>query len=272
MKLISRLLMPPILFCSVTMAQVTTIPTPSGGSGGLSADSVRKIVGDSMATVADFNTTGSAGKTATTGKVWYDPVEGVLKIGTDQAAPAGASADSVKQWISDSLNTLASIDTNNASLYNATTGKTWYDPATGTLKIAKDQTVGSETVLLYAAAIGLGMPTDTALFRQGYAYPSLLHDATCSDTLVITKIVGVVGGSSPDVDVQFLYDANQYDATPTAVNTSALTVTSTTTGSSTTTINNATIVPGTYLWPVLTETAAQPTSLRLFVYGYRKPI
>lgn len=128
-----------------------------------------------------------------------------------------------------------------------------------------------DTVLLFAASIGIGMATDTALFRTTYKYPSLLHDATCNDTLVITKIVGVVGGSSPDVDVKFAYDVNNYDGTPTYVNTTALTVTSTTTGSSTTTINNAAIVPGRFLWPELTETAAQPTSLRLFVYGLRKP-
>lgn len=124
-----------------------------------------------------------------------------------------------------------------------------------------------DTVLIYGTAIGAGIPSDTALFRQGYKYASLNEDGT--DTLVITKIKGTVQGTSPDVDVKFYYDVNEFDATPTAVNTTALTITSTTTGNSTTTINNPKIPPGYFLWPELTETTVQPIRLGLWVYGYR---
>jgi len=36
-------------------------------------------------TVKRFDTTGAPGKTATTGKLWYDPTTGTVKVGTDQA-------------------------------------------------------------------------------------------------------------------------------------------------------------------------------------------
>lgn len=195
---------------------------PPGGSG-LDSATVQALIGDSMATLTDLDTTGAAGKTATTSKLWFDPSDGKVKVATDQ-----------------NVGTEAQVR------------------------------MSADTVMLYSAQIGIGMATDTALFRQSYKYPSFKVDGT--DTLVITKIIGTVQGSSPDVDVKLYFDANQYDATPTEVNSTALTVTSTTTGSETTTIANPKIPPGTHLWMGLTETTAQPTVLSVQAYGYRAKV
>jgi len=198
-----------------------------------------------------------------------------LRADGNWAAPpggSGVSADSVKKWISDSLGTMARLDLTGAEGGTATTSKLWYDPSDSTVKIAVDQNTGGvseDTVLLYATSIGIGMPTDTALFRQGYMLPSLDNYGT--DTLVITRIAGTVHGSSPDVDVKFRFDVNEFDATPTDVNSTALTVTNTTVGNSTTTFANPRVPPGNFLWPALTETAAQPTNLQLRAWGYRSP-
>lgn len=147
----------------------------------------------------------------------------------------------------------------------AVSGKAYRD-STGQSIYDATQRKG-DTLLVYAGSWGRNTAVDTAYFRPTYYYPSMYVDG--SDTIVVTKIIGVAQGSSPSVALKMQFDVNDHDGTPTSLNTSALTVTSTTAGNSTTTINNPKIPPGVWLWPELTAVTTQPQYLSINVFGYR---
>lgn len=190
----------------------------------------------------------------------------IPKIKTDQIKIANTT---VQEFVPDS-------STDNHMLYKNASGVikdlTVTSPLTfsnGTLAgYTEAQTrLSADTVVLYSTSLGRNIITDTAYFRPTYEYPALYVDGT--DTLYVTKIIGVVQGSSPSVALKMVFDVNHLDGTPTEINSSALTITSTTAGTSTTTIANPKVPPGVWMWPDVTAVATQPYMLTLNVFGYR---
>lgn len=124
-----------------------------------------------------------------------------------------------------------------------------------------------DTTLVFAQTFGMGMAGDTVLFSYGDVLPLGKWGGTHS--LVITGVNAVVYGTTPDIDIALLFDANFRDGTPTEVFTSDLTVTSTTTGNDATiNASNDTITEGTFLWLRVDQCTAQPTQCLISVYGY----
>jgi hypothetical protein len=108
--------------------------------------------------------------------------------------------------------------------------------------------------------IGACNATDVALFTVNNTFP--LGKWSGDYDIVITGVNAVAVGTSPDVDIALLYDANYRDATPTEVFSADLTVTSTTTGNNATiNTSNDTIIPGQFWWIRIDEATTPPTQL-----------
>lgn len=125
----------------------------------------------------------------------------------------------------------------------------------------------TDTIPLYGGIIGTGHDADTVAFSVGDVIWGQKIDG--SHNIVLTKVSAVAVGTSPDVDIALLYDANYKDATPTTVLTADLTVTSTTAGDDATSFSNATIEPGNWLWIRVDEATSQPTQLVISIFGYK---
>lgn len=125
----------------------------------------------------------------------------------------------------------------------------------------------SDTVLIASYMIGWGHADDTILFSTGDILGGFYWDG--SDSLVVTSHSAVVYGSSPDIDVNWVYDVNWRDATPTDIFTSNLTVTSTTTPNIGTTVSSGVIPSGRWIWAVVRQATAQPTQAVINLYGNR---
>lgn len=127
----------------------------------------------------------------------------------------------------------------------------------------------ADTVTITTWSVGIGAAGDTANFRtfatHGYTYGAFFWDG--SDTLVVTKLIGWVN-SGGSVAIQVSWDANNEDATPTNLNTSAPTITSSTTGNSDTAFDNAEIPPQRWVWLTTPTVTTQPTKLRVTLIGY----
>lgn len=123
-----------------------------------------------------------------------------------------------------------------------------------------------DTTLYFAPAIGVGNAGDTIAFTLNNVIWGAKWGG--SHSLVITKVTAVVAGTSPDIDLALLYDANYKDGTPTEVFSSDLTVTSTTTGNDATISANDTIDPGEWLWLRVDQATAKPTQCIINIYGH----
>ena len=124
----------------------------------------------------------------------------------------------------------------------------------------------SDTMLIASYTIGAGNAGDTVLFSTGDVIAALKWDG--SHNLVITKITGVLGAGSQDIDIALLHDVNFKDATPMAVLSADMTITSSTTGDDITSFASATIAPLQWLWIRVDQATAQPTQCIINIYGY----
>ena len=180
---------------------------------------------------------------------------------------SGVSIGDVRDEIADSLNVLrplyiAVVDTSsmltNYSLTSEVRGIT-----SDSLALAKKL---DDVSLFFAPVIGLGNAGDTIAFSHNDVIWGCQWDGDYD--LVITKVSGVVHGTSPDIDIALWYDTNFRDGTPTEVLSADLTITSTTSGDSTTSFASATIEPGEWIWITVEEQTAQPTQCIINIYGY----
>jgi len=124
----------------------------------------------------------------------------------------------------------------------------------------------SDTSLYFAPVIGIGNPNDTTLFSHLDVIWGCKWDGSYS--LVLTKVNGVVYGTTPDIDIALWSDVNFRDATPTEVLSADLTITSTTAGNDATSFASATIAPGTFIWITVEQQTAQPTQCIISIYGH----
>lgn len=124
----------------------------------------------------------------------------------------------------------------------------------------------ADTALFFAPVIGLGNAGDTIAFSLSDVIWGAKWEG--SHNLVITKVTGVVYGTSPDIDIAVLHDTNFRDATPTEVLSADLTITSTTTGSEATSFASATIASGSWIWIRVDQQTAQPTQCIINIYGH----
>lgn len=125
----------------------------------------------------------------------------------------------------------------------------------------------SDISLYFAPSIGVGNAGDTIAFTLNNVIWGAKWEG--SNSLVITKVTAVVAGTTPDIDLALLYDANFKDGTPTEVFSADLTVTSTTTGNNATiNASNDTIASGTWLWLRVDQATAKPTQCIINIYGY----
>lgn len=142
-----------------------------------------------------------------------------------------------------------------------------YTPIASRVNLSDVAPLLGDTILVFAQTFGVGMAGDTVLFSYGDVLPLGRWGGTHS--LVITGVNAVVYGTTPDIDIALLFDANFRDGTPTEVFSSDLTVTSTTTGNNATiNTSNDTITDGIFLWLRVDQCAAQPTQCLISVYGY----
>ena len=191
---------------------------------------------------------GSNGLTTTgTGTV------GILKVG-DATSSTILSLDSL------------STDGTTYSLYDGATQLAPAIPASGQGELSDYAKLLVDTTLYFAPCIGVGNDGDTAAFTLNNVIWGAKWEGDHS--FVITKVTGVVYGTTPDIDVALLYDTNFRDGTPTEVFSSDLTVTSTTTGDEATISGNNTIAPGTWIWLRVDEATAKPKQLIINIYGY----
>jgi len=191
---------------------------------------------------------GSNGLTTTgTGTV------GILKVG-DATSSTILSLDSL------------STDGTTYSLYDGATQLAPAIPASGQGELSDYAKLLVDTTLYFAPCIGVGNDGDTAAFTLNNVIWGAKWEGDHS--FVITKVTGVVYGTTPDIDVALLYDTNFRDDTPTEVFSSDLTVTSTTTGDEATISGNNTIAPGTWIWLRVDEATAKPKQLIINIYGY----
>lgn len=205
----------------------------------------------------------------------------------------GVSIGDVRDEIADSLNALRPIAAATVTGFTPASGSLTLSgadaltltttnstdvtlPTTGTLATttqvgAKADTAASkllaDRVLVFAPVIGVGNAGDTAAFTLNNVIWGAKWEG--SNSLVITKVTGVVYGTTPDIDVDLLYDANFRDSTPTEVFSSDLTITSTTTGSNASiNTSNDTIASGSWLWLRIDQATAKPTQCIINIYGY----
>lgn len=134
------------------------------------------------------------------------------------------------------------------------------------------RTADSDTIPLFVFGLGSGHSSDTAVFNNGRLAGAFYNSG--SDTLYVTELRGVLveGTGTETIDVQVSWDVNMKDATPTNLNTTALTVTNMTTGTVDTSFDNNGIPPGMWIWCTLSGASAnnKPTMLTLTMTGYRR--
>jgi len=130
----------------------------------------------------------------------------------------------------------------------------------------------SDTIPLFIFGAGSGFSADTALFNNNRLIGAFYNSG--ADTLYVTELRGVLveGTGTETIDVQVSWDVNMKDATPTNLNTAALTVTSMTTGTADTSFDNNGIPPGVWVWGTLSGASSgnKPTMLILTMTGYKR--
>ena len=196
-------------------------------------------------------------KTATPCELWFTDDAGTdVQLGT---GGSGATEEEIEDYVGGMVT--GNTETNITVTYQDGDGTLDFEVDVGdVVKILTD------TSLYFAPVIGVGNANDTTLFSMSDVIWGAKWGG--SHNLVITKVTGVVYGSSPDIDIALLSDVNFRDATPTTVLSSDLTITSTTTGNSATSFSNATIEPDDWLWIRIDQQTAQPTQCIINIYGY----
>jgi len=123
----------------------------------------------------------------------------------------------------------------------------------------------TDTSTYFAWTIG-GETADTALFTTNDVIAAVKWNG--SHTLNMTRITGVMGSGSKDIDIALLADVNYKDGTPTTMLNADLTITSSTTGSTTTSFADATLAPGEWLWIRVDQCTAQPLQCVITIDGF----
>lgn len=130
----------------------------------------------------------------------------------------------------------------------------------------------SDTIPLFIFGAGSGFSADTALFNNNRLAGAFYNSG--SDTLYVTELRGVLveGTGTETIDVQVSWDVNMKDATPTNLNTAAVTITSMTTGTADTSFDNNGIPPSVWVWCTLSGASSgnKPTMLILTMTGYKR--
>jgi hypothetical protein len=126
----------------------------------------------------------------------------------------------------------------------------------------------ADTTTLFAWNIGIGAASDTACFRTAYSYGGFYWDG--ADTLVVTKMIAVLTGSSPSVAIDIYWHSTFLSASATKLKTTAPTITSTTTGDATTSFDNYLIPPGVWVWCKTPTVTTQPKSMRVTIIGKKQ--
>lgn len=124
----------------------------------------------------------------------------------------------------------------------------------------------ADTMLWFAPCIGVGNAGDTIAFTLNNVIWGAKWEGTF--TLNVSKITGVVSGTSPDIDIAVFNDVNFRDGTPTDVLSADLTITSTTAGNDAISFSDATLAPGDWIWIRVDEATAKPTQCIINIYGY----
>lgn len=126
-----------------------------------------------------------------------------------------------------------------------------------------------DTITLATFTAGAGLSADTAIFQTSTIYGSFYNDG--SDTLVITKQIAILQGSSPSI-TPTLYWNDSLNVTAGAVKliNSPSALTNTSTGTSVTSFDNYKIPPGVWVWVSTQTVGTKPTYFSLSLIGYKK--
>jgi hypothetical protein len=130
----------------------------------------------------------------------------------------------------------------------------------------------ADTVTSFVFGYGTGKNTDTLDCWDGAEIGAFLTPP--SDSMECVSFTGVVtaGIGTPTVEVQFYYDVNLNDATPTSILSAAVDVVSTTSGTVFTTFANQTIPPNVWVWGEITTVSVgnKPVKLRIALKNWTK--
>ncbi len=128
-----------------------------------------------------------------------------------------------------------------------------------------------DTCTLATFSAGAGLSTDTAAFQTTTIYGSFYNDG--NDTLVITKQMAVLQGSSPSI-TPTVYWNDSLNVTAGAVKliNSPSALTNTATGTAVTSFDNYKIPPGVWVWVATPTVGTKPTYFSLSLIGYKKRI
>jgi hypothetical protein len=126
-----------------------------------------------------------------------------------------------------------------------------------------------DTITLATFTAGAGLSADTAIFQTSTIYGSFYNDG--SDTLIITKQIAILQGSSPSI-TPTLYWNDSLNVTAGAVKliNSPSALTNTATGTSVTSFDNYKIPPGVWVWVATPAVGTKPTYFSLSLIGYKK--
>ena len=146
------------------------------------------------------------------------------------------------------------------------------DKATGLVQNIDPALLGfCATGTLAVFGAGAGLPTDTAAFQTTSIYGSFYNDG--NDTLIITKAIGVLQGSSPSIiPTIYFNDSLNVTAGATKLVNSPSALTNTTTGTAVTSFDNYKIPPGVWVWVSTGTVGTKPTYFSLSLIGYKKPV
>jgi len=128
-----------------------------------------------------------------------------------------------------------------------------------------------DTATIASFGAGAGLSTDTAAFQTTSIYGSFYNDG--SDTLIITKVMGVLQGSSPSITPTIYFnDSLNVTAGATKLVNSPSALTNTTTGTAITSFDNYKIPPGVWVWVSTGTVGTKPTYFSLSLIGYKKRV
>lgn len=247
--------------------------------GGGTATSIAAAPTDAIIHKVEYNVYDDVPASRSAGSFTFE-VDGV--IGTDDfdtkytwSLKEGASANALMLTLGvNGLEYNADHSTDQATNNRWIPDKEYVDGAVvggDTVTMGEIAPIHSDTVPVFVFGYGTGRATDTLDCWDGAEIGAWLTGPTDSTSFVKFSGVVTAGEGTPTVTVQFFYDANLNDGTPTAI-TAATAFTSTTSGTEITSFSNQTVPPDMWIWGEITTVSEgnKPVKLRITAHKYTR--
>ncbi|MCK5137953.1 MAG: hypothetical protein KAR19_19355 [Bacteroidales bacterium] len=202
----------------------------------------------------------------------------IIKDGAVYFAPSSPSSDTGVLYMNSSDEHI--YFRSSTTTYDLTTGDS-FDSTYSHLRIDSLRTEIEDTVSLGDVAViltdtiplfvfggGGGNAGDTASFSTSTIYGSFYNAE--KDTLVITEMIAVCQGNSPDITVDVEWHASLLDGSATGLNSVPPSITSITEGDSDVSFDYTDIPPGVWVWMKTPTIDTKPTYLSVTILGHKK--